>query len=307
MSDTTSDVQKLILKSLSSCPLKDRGTFYFTFSHTDKDRHCWYVITFVDNDGNMSNSCKFELRPNDWLKQVVALDTSTLLIVPHRWEPYTLETKNHWKSATIADMSYAQCLKVIIDRLSGPDLSENPTLARIRNNTDHDFVIEYDGGEIPVHSVVLRSSWPFFDMLLESNMKEANEKRLRLPYPRTHVEPLISHLYGNPRKMTFVEATGVITTASVYDLPDLLAKALQRIKGEPHLAGNKALHVWKQASAVQNEPLMDFSKDLFLENMNSTRYSTSLNTCKLISVSTKFHVDMPVLVTNKSNPKWSSL
>lgn len=253
-----SELDKLILKAVLSCSLhQDQGTFYFLFSHVDAGRRSRYTITFVDSDGKQSASLSFGLLVNDWLKNAIAINKDTVLIVPQEGAPFALVTTNNWKSLTIPSSDSKDVLKTILYGLLEDKPACQSALARVRHNNDHDFVIACNDGEIPVHSVILKTSWPFFDKLLDSKMKEAADKRLQLPYPKEWVEPLVSYSYGERRDLSFEEATGVIVTAAIYDLPALHSRAMCFIRQEP-LDVLKATVAWKRAYEVQNQALMEY-------------------------------------------------
>ncbi|KAG5358470.1 hypothetical protein CJU89_5045 [Yarrowia sp. B02] len=251
------ELNKLILRSVTSCSLKDNGTFYFLFSHVDAGRRARYTVTFVDSNGKLSASPSFGLLVNDWLKNAIAIDPDTVLIVPNEGAPFTLVTTNGWKSLTIPSSDPREVLRMVIDGLVDFQPSSSNALTRMRNNPDHDFCIECEDGEIPVHSVVLKASWPFFDKLLDSKMQEAEQKRVKMPYPMEWIEPLVAHLYGEEVDMGFYAATGVIVTAAVYDLPALHALAMRRIRLEA-IDAVKATTAWKRAFEAQNEALMEY-------------------------------------------------
>ncbi|AOW00307.1 hypothetical protein B0I72DRAFT_139623 [Yarrowia lipolytica] len=253
-----SELNKLILKAVTSSSLQDRGTFYFLFSHVDAGRRSRYTITFVDADGKMSASPSFGLVVNDWLKNAIAIDMDTVLIVPHDGAPFTLVTTNKWKSITIPSADPKEVLRSVIDGLLEHNPASQTTLTRVREtNQGHDFVIACEDGDIPVHSIILKASWPFFDRLLDSKMQEATDKRLTLPYPKEWIEPLVSHFYGEQRNMSFEEATGVIITAAVYDLPALHSLALRRIREET-MDVLMAVVAWKRAYEAMNQALMEY-------------------------------------------------
>lgn len=254
-----SELDKLILKAVLSCSLQqDQGTFYFLFSHVDAGRRSRYTITFVDAEGKQSASLSFGLLVNDWLKNAIAINKDTVLIVPHEGAPFALVTTNNWKSLTIPSSDSKEVLKTILYGLLEDKPACQTALARVRDNThDHDFVIACNDGEIPVHSVILKASWPFFEKLLDSNMKEATDKRLQLAYPKAWVEPLVSYSYGERRDLSFEEATGVIVTAAVYDLPALHSRAMCFIRQEP-LDVLKATVAWKRAYEARNQALMEY-------------------------------------------------
>lgn len=266
------ELNKLILNAVTSCTLADRGTFYFLFSHVDAGRRSRYTVTYVEDNGRISASPSFGLLVNDRLKHAIAIDKDTVLIVPFEGSPFNLITTNNWKSLTIPSTDPKEVLRAVITGLGSDTKPAVSMWARVRES-DHDFVIECEDGEIPVHCVILKS-WLFFERLLESTMQESVKKRLHIPYPKEWVEPLVSHLYGEQSSLTFDEATGVIVTAAVYDLPHLHAQAMRRIRQET-LDVTKAVVTWKRAFEVKNEALLEYCGAVIqneMKNMPKVRH-----------------------------------
>lgn len=99
-------------------------------------------------------------------------------------------------------------------------------------NTDaSDFtIICKDEVSIPVHTAILSTFWPFFQNMMSNDCKEKTERTLRLDFPSDWISAMVAHIYQQPVKLTFEEATGALVLAEMYLLPDLEEEASQQIK-----------------------------------------------------------------------------
>lgn len=116
-------------------------------------------------------------------------------------------------------------------------------------------------GPIRVHSLILKSVWPFFNALLESKMSESETMSMTLPYPRPWVEALIKFFYDEHNDLSFGEATGLLVLAKVYDIPSIQMYAAVRIKDEGELDLNQALLAWRRSNEAGNQPLRTYCAD----------------------------------------------
>lgn len=131
-------------------------------------------------------------------------------------------------------------------------------LSQVRSKGGFDFnLVTKDEDVVPVHSLILRSNWPFFDAMMESQMTESRDNRLEVPYPRSWVEAMVSYFYGEPFDVKFPEATGLLILSDVYDIPELQRLAITKIRAET-LDMHKCLAGWKNAFEAQNVDMRSY-------------------------------------------------
>lgn len=146
--------------------------------------------------------------------------------------------------------------------IKAPPKRASHNLSEIRKMTDDaDFHIEcLDNVRIPVHSLVLKTYWPFFRTMMQNNCAESNEKVLELDYPADWIEAMVSFIYGQDVEMSFEQATGLIEVAEKYQLLELANMATEEIVGSPKdsITLEAALTGWKRAFKAQNDIVMTF-------------------------------------------------
>ncbi|KAG5360696.1 hypothetical protein CJU89_3777 [Yarrowia sp. B02] len=132
-------------------------------------------------------------------------------------------------------------------------------LSQIRGTADTDFTLECDGGaKIQVHRAVLEGLWPFFKRMMDSNMKEETQKKLKLPMPRSTLEALLRYMYGEDLDFEFRDAANLIVFAQMYDIPELLELADGEVECTPMDIG-QAIYVWRKSFEAQNEDVRDYA------------------------------------------------
>lgn len=137
-------------------------------------------------------------------------------------------------------------------------------LSEVRKMSDDvDFHIEcLDGVRIPVHSLILKTYWPFFKAMMQNDCVESNDKVLKLDYPADWVEVLVSFIYGQDVKMDFEQATGLLIVAEMYQLPKLVEMATEEImsssSSNDSISLEDALTGWKRAFEAHNDQVTAF-------------------------------------------------
>lgn len=101
-----------------------------------------------------------------------------------------------------------------------------------------------------------------FKGLVDSNMKETDEKKLVLPYPHFWIEAMVSNFYEQKVEMGMDQTTGVLVLA---DILELRAEAMVRIK-HGHLAFDTCLRGWRNAFEAQCEEIQLFLANHLREN-----------------------------------------
>ena len=103
-----------------------------------------------------------------------------------------------------------------------------------------------------MHKAVLAPLWPFFKGLLDSEMKEASESEAKLDVPKTTLEVIIRYLYGQELELGFADAARLVVAAQMYDLPELLEIAVQKVTlSDMGIQG--AIMAWRLAYEAKND------------------------------------------------------
>lgn len=99
------------------------------------------------------------------------------------------------------------------------------------NSEVSDFsILCKDGESVEVHGAVLSTFWPFFKGLMTNECIEKTERTLRLDFPSEWVKLMVAHIYKQPLKLSFDEATGMVLLSDMYLLPELGDIAAEQIK-----------------------------------------------------------------------------
>lgn len=160
----------------------------------------------------------------------------------------------------IASATYLKHLYELVNKKTPKRASH--ALSAVRNMSDDaDFHIEcLDQVRIPVHSLILKTYWPFFKTMMHNDCAESNDKVLKLDYPADWIEVLVSFIYGQDVQMTFEQATGLLGVAEMYQLSELADMATDEIVGSPKdsITLEAAITGWKRAFQAHNEKVTAF-------------------------------------------------
>lgn len=146
-------------------------------------------------------------------------------------------------------------------------------LHRVPESTNY-MIVCSDGVTIPVHSLVLKSVWPYFAKLTSSEPAKIKEGAWAMPYGSTWVFPLIKYCYGDLETMNFEEATGALILAQRYDLPELSQIVQRHILGSP-LNIETCLLGWKRAFEGNNSVVRMYCARHYYQNMNQLAISNT--------------------------------
>lgn len=256
------DLKKLILKAVGSCSIEG-WQFYFCLGKNTNDpetpEEMEYILISISPKHDYSELLAFEsTKPPSG---VYPLDVNTLLVMSlNDSKPLcVLTTDDSWTSLSRIRTGTAGFFTKFIKSFqhSLPSHSSSSNLAKLRRNENTDFTISCKGGDLQVHSLVLSTLWPFFKGLLDTKMEEQENKKLNLNYPVIWIEAVISYLYEERKPLHFDQAVGLIEVAQVYDLPELLTKAMQRIKAEK-MDLQQAMRAWMQAHVAENTAMREY-------------------------------------------------
>ncbi|KAG5366419.1 hypothetical protein CJU89_0843 [Yarrowia sp. B02] len=83
---------------------------------------------------------------------------------------------------------------------------------------------------------------------MDSNMKEATQKTVKLPMAKKTLEVILQYLYGERLNLTFGDAARLIVFAQMYDLPELL-----------ELATAFTVYLWRKSFEAQNDDVREYA------------------------------------------------
>lgn len=208
-------------------------------------------------------------------------------IEDHYWVVTFLE--RGWVPAVVPDFKFngSSLFSKVSDFHSAAKKSERPAtplvpntrgLSLVRKQTDSmDFTINCDDGEsIKVHSLVLRSVWPYFDNLMNSGMTEASKMSLALPHSSKSVMLLVDYCYGDLEVLEFDEAAEVLFLGNMYGLPDLEKCAEIRILRTPLDVGTCLLG-WRRGYDTNNAAIREYCAKYYLSKLATFSQSTGFN------------------------------
>ncbi|KAG5359871.1 hypothetical protein CJU90_5714 [Yarrowia sp. C11] len=144
-------------------------------------------------------------------------------------------------------------------------------LHRVPDSTNY-MIVCSDGVTIAVHSIVLKSVWPYFAKLTSSEPAKIKEGAWAVPYGSTWVFPLIKYCYGELETMTFEEASGALVLAQRYDLPELSQILQRHLLGSP-LNIETCLLGWKRAFEAKNTVVRHYCARHYYQHMNELAIS----------------------------------
>lgn len=255
---TDDDVKDLVMKATVTTYSERTGLFIFTHTGKEKDgTRERYEIRLVRDSGELVKSMGALLSSNA-PRGVLVVDNNLLLVLFQKSAACFIQGTDSWADLSVINDKnelFFSCLRNITGSLL--QLNHTSNLSKVRLNGVHDFTIICDEGEIQVQSLILSSQWPFFKNMLDSKMSESETHTLRLRYPVTWVEALVSHFYDERKPLDFDTATGVIIVAQIYDVPELLTQAMRRIKRE-EMTIHQALVAWKRANSVENKAVRSY-------------------------------------------------
>lgn len=157
------------------------------------------------------------------------------------------------------------------EKISATRPTSTPTqgfrlLHKVPESTNY-IIVCSDGETIPVHSIVLKSVWPYFAELTSTETAKMTEGAWAVPYASKWVHPLIKYCYGELDTMSFEEATGALILAERYGLPELARIVERNILGTP-LTIDTSLLGWKRAFEAQNKVVRMYCARYYYLNMS---------------------------------------
>lgn len=169
----------------------------------------------------------------------------------------SLNAEEYKKAVDMCDLEYLSAKFTDPEKPHGP-LKAPQNVTAIRNLiSDADFSIVCSNEvSVPVHSLVLKTYWPYFRILSETNCFETTEKTLKFDYPESWVLNLVGYLYGEEINPGFDELTGLMLLAELYQLPELFKKTTAEILTRPKdIQLEECFTSWHRSYQASNEPL----------------------------------------------------
>lgn len=143
------------------------------------------------------------------------------------------------------------------EKIHIPSHTEVSNVTKIRSQvSDCDFTIECAGKvSIPVHSLVLKTFWPYFKTLTDSDCVEVANKTLKLDFPESWVCNLVRYLYGETLKLNFDQLTGLMLLGELYQLPKLVGLVSCKLLSTPldDLPLKDLVAGWQRAAQARHE------------------------------------------------------
>lgn len=102
----------------------------------------------------------------------------------------------------------------------------------------------------------MEALWPFFKGMVESNMQESSDKRVKLSMPNSTMDVLVRYLYGEKLNLQLEDAANLIVSAQMYNLP-VLDIATTKVKSVTP-AIQQATSLWRKAFEAKSEDIMGY-------------------------------------------------
>lgn len=275
----------------SSCTLQEMGSFYFAHAlKADGNASRAVYLKFYDNKlGLLHTSLDKCFHAEPPISASSPPKVLSMAVNPH---VFFLRSRL-WQGVCLLDNSWTVVVFQTLENEDIPKLASfikdnNPDeihltsvhktgLAKIRDGTPGDFhLTSEDGQKIEVHKTVLQPLWPFFSATIDSNMMEATENSLDLPFPASTIEVAVRYLYGQPLEFGFGDAANLLVMAQMYDLPELLSLAVAKIKAEA-LDVQQAIMLWKKSFEACNDDLRSYSAARIKQMMPDISHSKQLD------------------------------
>lgn len=181
-----------------------------------------------------------------------AIDTYTFVFGTALWSQLCTLNED-WSIVSLTDLNLGR--RVLGHELLKKLAKKQSNLPRIRTGTPGDFkLVSNEGESVEVHTVVLAPLWPFFEAAATSDMKEANDKSLKLQCSTPTLEVIVRFFYEQDLELKFAQAADLIVVAQMYDLSDLLDIAVSKIKSQT-MTAEECLIAWEKCQEAKNEDL----------------------------------------------------
>lgn len=252
------------------CSLAGVGNFYLTYGgpQEDQEDRLRFYLHFYDLRNltlHTSHVSVFNyVRVPHTDTKVVAIDPCTFMFYTNnKWNLLCLNDK--WTGSKLTKLDGGR--ETLYRGLSQEFPKKESRLSKIRTGTPGDFRLKSsDGDLIDVHASVLIPHWEFFAAAVKSDMKESTEKVVEIQAPSSTVEVMVRHFYEQDLEMSFQDAANLIVIAKMYDLPELVTLATEKIKScEKGVDEN--LTAWQKSLEAENEGLRSYSASKLQEQM----------------------------------------
>lgn len=239
------------------------GDFYLTYGAPESSRKNWFKfhMHFYDSGNEILHTHHtsvfvYERVPHTDTK-VVTIDTCTFILEMIGSWPCLLCFDNKWTTSKITILAAG---RETMRRALGQQSPKTESLmSKIRTGTPGDFHLKsIDGTLLEVHTSVLIPQWEFFAAAAKSDMKEATEKIVEIQAPTTTLEVIVRHFYEQDLDMTFEDAANLVVIAQMYNLPELVTLATEKIKSSKK-GVDENLTAWQKSLEAENEELRTYS------------------------------------------------
>lgn len=263
---TPEELEKEIALLCAKCTLAEMGTFYFCFEIPAgqpfiENTVLPVVLKYYDSSKGVLHTSRVSCFKGTRVhRSVVAVDRSTFVITTPS-SNYFIMLSNSWDSCKVVffDEGRERLLEAALQQSHEMKTKTETRLSKIRTGTPGDFQLKSTDGElIAVHTSVLVPQWQFFAAAVQSDMKEKEEKVLEIQAPKSTLEVIVRHFYEQDLQLQFADAANLIVVAQMYDLPELLGIATDKIKShKKNVAQN--LTAWQKSLEAKNEDLRKYA------------------------------------------------
>lgn len=241
------------------CTLEGVGTFYFVYGpavpNDKQNRHDVFLKFYNSQEGvaHKSSISPFLCTKVAREKSCHAIDQNTFVL-----EDIMISLNDKWSYTNFIRLDSAG-KTALAGYLSKQTDVHKTGLSRIKRTADSDFILEsVDGETVSVHKSVMEGLWPFFKGMVDSNMEEKANKRVKLSTPKSTMNVLVRYLYGEELNLQFEDAANLVVYAQMYDLPELLEIAITKVK-KVTMTIQQAIYLWRKAFEAKNEDVRGYS------------------------------------------------
>lgn len=256
------------------------GPFYFTYDDVPDEPSKRKIQVRYFNDSLQQEHKSVPVFISNAGSSCIALDVSTFLFTSDSGG-YLVVLSGSWSYASITAFNLDTRDQLVNLYTSRSNTSTTNTtsiqkdgLSRIRSASEGDFSLKSEEGEVlKVHKAVMVAMWPFFETMVKSEMKEATENNVDLPIPTSTLETIVKYLYGEELDVEFDDAARLVVSSQMYDLPELLDIAVDKIK-QTAMDVSQAVLVWRQSFEAKNDDLKIYAAgklDALMPNMTTFR------------------------------------
>lgn len=253
------------------CTLGDLGEIYFVMEEPNEDDpeglRRVNLAYYNGRKGESIHSRHPVFITTEQYEKVVAINPTTFLFTSGaNNQGFLLIMDEDWTKGIVQTFSHetTQAVREMYTTVSSP----KSRLSKIRHGSEGDFSLSSDDGEVvKVHKSVMVGLWPFFKAMMDSEMTEAQSGEMKLPMPHSTLETIVRFMYDEDLELGFDDAARMVVFADMYELPELLEVAVERVKRED-MSIKQTVFLWQRCFEAKNDGLRKYASGK-LEKMMS--------------------------------------